>query len=37
MARLESSDAAFRMPFGGELGESERCAITQWIADGAQP
>jgi hypothetical protein len=33
--RLESSDASFRMPRGGELPASERCAIVQWIADGA--
>jgi hypothetical protein len=35
--RLESSDAAFRMPVGNNrLPESTRCAVRQWIAMGAQ-
>ncbi len=35
MMRLESQDAAFKMPPQGALSAGERCAITQWIADGA--
>jgi hypothetical protein len=35
--RLESDDAAFRMPVGNNpLPESTRCAVRQWIAMGAQ-
>lgn len=32
---LESEDAAVVMPPGGPLAEEERCAIRQWIANGA--
>jgi hypothetical protein len=35
--RLESNDAAFRMPVGNNpLPESTRCAVRQWIAMGAR-
>jgi hypothetical protein len=34
--RIESKDASFRMPVGKDpLKENVRCAIRQWIADGA--
>ncbi len=33
--RIESSTAKFLMPPGDQLPASERCAIEQWIADGA--
>jgi hypothetical protein len=35
MKRLESDDPTFVMPVGAQLDEGERCAIRQWIADGA--
>jgi hypothetical protein len=35
--RLESDDPAFRMPVGqAALTLAERCAVRQWIANGAQ-
>lgn len=34
--RLESDDPEFQMPRGEELAASKRCAIIQWIADGAE-
>jgi hypothetical protein len=35
--RLESTDPAFRMPVGGApLSPGDRCAIRQWIAQGAK-
>lgn len=35
--RVESPSSSFRMPPGPTpLGEAERCAIRQWIADGAK-
>lgn len=35
--RVESNDAAFRMPSGEtRLSEGVRCAIRQWIANGAE-
>jgi hypothetical protein len=35
--RLESSDPAIRMPFNSPapLSEGLRCAVRQWIANGA--
>lgn len=34
--RLESNDPDFRMPLGNQpLSEGQRCAIRQWIANGA--
>jgi hypothetical protein len=33
--RLESNDEDFQMPPGDKLSEGERCAIRQWIANGA--
>jgi hypothetical protein len=35
MKRLESSDPDWVMPVGDPLPEGERCAIAQWIANGA--
>ncbi len=35
--KLESTDEAFQMPPGSPLSAPERCAIEQWIADGAAP
>jgi hypothetical protein len=36
VARLESDDPGFRMPVGGSpLPEAARCAVRQWIANGA--
>jgi hypothetical protein len=36
--RIEASDPSVRMPLGSEpLDEGLRCAIRQWIADGAEP
>jgi hypothetical protein len=38
MVRLDTSDAALRMPPGAQaLDEPERCAVARWIADGATP
>jgi hypothetical protein len=34
--RLESDDPAFGMPPGAKLRDAERCAIRQWIANGAE-
>jgi len=34
--RLESEDPDFLMPVGMPLTEGERCAVRQWIADGAE-
>ncbi len=36
MIRLETSDAALLMPVGSQLPEGERCAVRQWIAEGAE-
>lgn len=36
MQRLESDDPTFVMPVGSKLMEGERCAIRQWIANGAE-
>lgn len=36
MRRLESTEASFVMPPGLQLSEGERCAIRQWIANGAE-
>jgi hypothetical protein len=37
MLRLESDDAAFRMPPGNTpLAAGARCSIATWIADGAE-
>lgn len=36
MMRLESDDPMFVMPVGGKLDEGARCAVRQWIANGAQ-
>jgi Planctomycete cytochrome C len=33
--RLESTDPNFGMPPGGRLSEGLRCAVRQWIANGA--
>lgn len=34
--RIESTDRGFKMPPGSrEMADGERCAIEQWIADGA--
>ena len=35
MRRLESDDSGFQMPPGRKLNEAERCAIQQWIGNGA--
>ena len=35
--RLESTDNAVVMPPGNPLSASERCAIEQWIRQGAHP
>jgi hypothetical protein len=35
MERLESKDSTYRMPVGGELSIGERCAIREWIEQGA--
>lgn len=38
MVRLDTTNDALLMPPGSEpLPESERCAVAQWIADGALP
>lgn len=38
MVRLDTEDDARRMPPGAQpLDESERCAIAQWIENGATP
>lgn len=39
MKRLETSDTALRMPLGANmpLSATDRCAIQQWIAQGANP
>lgn len=34
--RLESRQSGFAMPPGNQLDEAERCAISRWIADGAE-
>jgi hypothetical protein len=34
--RIESDDASFVMPPGTPLSESVRCAIRQWVANGAE-
>jgi len=34
--RLESSDPDFVMPLGMPLSAGERCAVRQWIANGAE-
>jgi hypothetical protein len=34
--RLESDDPEFVMPQGSQLPEGHRCAVRQWIANGAQ-
>jgi hypothetical protein len=34
--RLESKDPSFVMPPGAKLSEYQRCAIRQWIANGAK-
>jgi hypothetical protein len=34
--RLESNDEDFQMPPGDKLSDGERCAIRQWIANGAE-
>lgn len=37
LKRVESQNASFRMPPGNTpLSEPQRCAIRQWIANGAQ-
>jgi hypothetical protein len=37
MQRLDSDDPAFRMPLGPpKLSEGLRCAVRQWIAQGAE-
>ncbi len=36
MIRLETTDAALLMPVGSQLPEGERCAVRQWIAEGAE-
>lgn len=33
--RIESNDEDYQMPPGDKLSEGERCAIRQWIANGA--
>jgi hypothetical protein len=35
VARLVSTDPDVQMPPGAPLSDAERCAIVQWIADGA--
>jgi hypothetical protein len=36
--RLEADDPSVRMPLGTEpLDEGQRCAVRQWIANGAEP
>jgi hypothetical protein len=35
--RLDSTDPTQLMPPGAELSSAERCAIFQWIAEGAMP
>ncbi|MCA9705727.1 MAG: hypothetical protein KDK70_07760 [Myxococcales bacterium] len=38
LVRLDIDDAALRMPPGSQpLDEAERCAVAQWIAQGASP
>ncbi|MEX1362908.1 MAG: c-type cytochrome domain-containing protein [Nannocystaceae bacterium] len=38
MYRLDTEDTSVLMPPGSQpLGEAERCAVAQWIAQGAQP
>ena len=37
IARLESEDSATLMPPGDQLWEEERCAVRQWIENGAEP
>lgn len=38
MFRLDTTDTTQLMPPGSQpLAEGERCAVAQWIADGAQP
>ena len=34
--RIESTRSSFVMPPGAPVAEAERCAIIQWIADGAE-
>jgi hypothetical protein len=36
VVKLESSDAKIQMPPGSPLEAGERCAIIQWIANGAK-
>jgi hypothetical protein len=36
MQRLESTDPTIAMPPGRPLTEGERCAVRQWIANGAE-
>jgi hypothetical protein len=33
--RLESTDSSFVMPVGAPLSQAERCAIQEWIRNGA--
>ena len=35
LRRTESTDSSFVMPPGGQLSEAERCAIRQWVDNGA--
>jgi hypothetical protein len=35
MRRLESEDPSYQMPPGRQLSAAERCAIQQWIENGA--
>lgn len=37
IARVTSTDPDRQMPPGSALSEAERCAIVQWIANGAMP
>ncbi len=37
IARLYSDEGSLVMPSNAPLGDSERCAIAQWIAAGAMP
>lgn len=36
VARIEATDAARVMPPGSPLAAAERCAVEQWIQDGAK-
>ncbi len=35
ITRLEADDPAAAMPPGSPLSEAERCAVRQWVDDGA--